>query len=487
MSDSKVYFKIINSVRQLHNYEYIDIIKPKYIYEYINQGTDLVYAKLETNNPKFKMFKCKKTNKLSANIVRIGKIRKLSDPKTWEYMINLGDDINNIHTANLILNRVKDMNWTDVLKYLLDVMEKNKVIKFSYISKHIIDCIEHHKNDLIKFIYVSTHIIDCISRNKNDMVKIFINKIDITKCSKFYFEKWYKYAINSNNYKIAKYLSPAIINCKFSEEEIKENACILFKIACVNCDFDMIKTIFISGFRCKIYEKLLRALIDKSRLDILKYLVDNDFEIDLTYIYVLRLASREHDISMLKYLVEIGFDISKNYKNCFLVAYYHGNINIVRYIMSIGFDLLIHDVNENIMPFCKKINVITYICDTYMIHSENKLEIIKLLIEYGVDPKANNYEAFLSACKRDHKIIVEYLYNLGIDNDIINEAVIVTYNNNSFETFKFWVTIGIDCKTVLKDIYHNKNDCQGNCRIHCHTHLRQVDEYIQNIERLSKN
>ncbi|AKI79785.1 putative ankyrin repeat protein [Acanthamoeba polyphaga mimivirus] len=214
-----MYFIIANSLRPLHNCNHIDDMRISYvpegwsftelknIYEYIDQGKFLINIELPTNNPEFKIFKCPKTNKLSANFILLKTRRFLSEPKTWEYIINSGAEINDIYTADLILNRVIEMNWDAVLKYLLDIMEKNNVIKFSYKSKHIIDCIEHHKYDLVKFIYVSTHIINCIKCHKNNMVLIFLNKINICKINYFYLNKWYKQAINSGNHEIAKYIN----------------------------------------------------------------------------------------------------------------------------------------------------------------------------------------------------------------------------------------------------------------------------------------
>ncbi|AKI79786.1 ankyrin repeat protein [Acanthamoeba polyphaga mimivirus] len=486
MSKSKMYFKILNSTRKHNDFQYVDglnvlqeefndnkfascvpgrlyFTKAKYIFRYINYGIYLRDIELPIHNPKFKMIKDPNQDKYGANMLILGTERNLSDPKTWEYMINVGANINDDSIIDHILKQIIKMHWIDVLKYLLNTMKKNNQLKILNVSKHIMNCIDY---------------------NKNDMVKIFIEKFDFSTYNDFYLTKWYKCAINSNNYKIAKYIYPAILNCKFSEKEIKNKGHILFKLACINCDFNMIKIVTESGFRCKIYEKLLRPIVDRSRLDILKYLVDNNFELDLNYIYILRLASNKRDVSMLKYLIDLGFDISKNYEICYLAAYYHGNINIVRYLISMGFDLLVQDVNENFLPYCKKINVITYICDTYMINSEGKLEIIKLLVEHGVNYKANNYEAFLLACKRDHNVIVEYLYSLGIDNDTINEAIMITYKHNSIHTFKFWISLEIDYKTIINDIYHHKNDCKGNCEFHDYTYSRCVDKYIQEIEEL---
>ncbi|AEQ32911.1 hypothetical protein [Megavirus chiliensis] len=85
------------------------------ICRYLHMGDLLVDITLPTNDPEFKMMVDPSGGKTCANKIIIGKERKLSDPKTFDYMASHGVNVE----KNFTLNWACDKKYWHVVIYLL--------------------------------------------------------------------------------------------------------------------------------------------------------------------------------------------------------------------------------------------------------------------------------------------------------------------------------------------------------------------------------
>ena len=91
-------------------------------------------------------------------------------------------------------------------------------------------------------------------------------------------------------------------------------------------------------------------------------------------------------------------NITRNYQffNVYIIALVRGNLEMIKLLVKNGFDIkTVHSHNNSLCLAC--------------IVSDDDLDIIEYLVDYGLDISFNDYETIEWACRYGHLKILEYL------------------------------------------------------------------------------
>lgn len=187
------------------------------------------------------------------------------------------------------------------------------------------------------------------------------------------------------------------------------------------------------------YYKFLTIAIENNHLSVVKYLVNELVKIDTSiiienvYINIIYVAIKHNHLEIIKYFIEIGNDPIykiKRLNKAVMSATCRNNIALVEYFGNQGADFdFTEDYNYILAIACRNEN----------------LEILKYLINKGVDPTVGNNYILLNACRYDNLEIVKYLISQGADPfDRNNEALIEACRYNNLNIVKYLISIGVD-------------------------------------------
>ncbi|WUG43902.1 ankyrin repeat protein [Megavirus chiliensis] len=331
--------------------------------------------------------------------------------------------------------------------------------------------------------------------------------------------------------------------------------------ACINNHTKIIKYLVDKGIDVNINNgKCLEELAYEGHFDNLKYLVENGADIHISN--ALYWASYEGHFNIVKYLVESGININgtDNY-NPIRAACFNGHYNILKYLLQYGatshtinlgltgasmggyLDIVKYmidlgaEVNFyygrslNLACYNKHVDVVKYLLDNGSIINmstssldsiSNQFDIIKLLVERGLDKKSMN-RILITACfclrlniikyllesgadintdnnkpllnaiqagnYQDNKLVIQYLIennsNIHTDN---NESLNLACNLGQLEIVKLLVTHGADiykCRNetlmeIFKKGYFEIIKYLVGCGIDIHTN---INEYLEIAEK----
>ncbi|BCS82549.1 putative ankyrin repeat protein [Cotonvirus japonicus] len=379
---SKLYFKITNERECHYGYQYqngLNILKskfnnnpknscvpgrlyfskPKHIHHYFNYGVNLREVYLPINNPDFKMIKDLEGNKYGANMVIFGKKHSLTDPETWEFMINQGLDLyvnNNEAIKNaiesgyflIIKNLLKHKYNINICNQILTEQLNTAVLrrdldKVKYLVENGAD-INFDRGLAIKnassngFLSIVQYLVknganihadnDCAVRhaltNEHlDLAKYLVSVGANIHAVDNYALRW---ASRRGHFKIVQY--------------IVENGAIYYVANNSLCSFD--NPIYNANQKC--HTKIVKYL--NKNVSVKKYKTNyQDYNL-------MKLACRRDDINQLKLLVEKGIDIHYEDDYALRHAAREGSLEMVQYLIDNG--AYVHARNEYALKWTKK-------------------------------------------------------------------------------------------------------------------------------------
>ncbi len=139
--------------------------------------------------------------------------------------------------------------------------------------------------------------------------------------------------------------------------------------------------------------------------------------------FLLRNAAQINELSLVIYACNKGVRII-DMELCLTSACYRGHLNIIKYLVEHGVNISVHH-NKPLLRACKsgKLEIVKYIVERGVDDSNalrcasiyNRYEIVKYLVEKGIDIHADNDIAVRRASELGHMRIVKYLVENGAD------------------------------------------------------------------------
>lgn len=177
--------------------------------------------------------------------------------------------------------------------------------------------------------------------------------------------------------------------------------------AITGCHFDIIEYLLSKG---ATYSNCISAaieLVNKNRLDVILYLINNRFDIAQNYKYILIAASTKGVYDIVKYFVNNRNKMSIEYNvtpsdiqfalnASLVVAAKHGQLEVVKYLIAAGAD--IHTAFDTSLIFGAE--------NGYM-------NIVKCLVEAGANIYAQNNKAIVKSAENNNLDITKYLLKMN--------------------------------------------------------------------------
>jgi ankyrin repeat protein len=222
--------------------------------------------------------------------------------------------------------------------------------------------------------------------------------------------------------------------------------------ACRYSNLEAVKAIVNLGANVNAMCRLSSFAIDRAvingRLDIIKYLIH---EKNADWSNVICCAVSNNNTEIFDYILQLGPDLEIRYYlgTILMVACTYCNIDMVSKLLKAGSDV-------NII-----ISGLDYGSISPLIYSklENSLNIIKLLVSYGlnIDQKYDyGNTALICACVNKKIEIVEFLVSMNCDVNCVEKkgqnrtALMIACENNSIEIVKILLKAGADCSIKSK-------------------------------------
>ena len=209
---------------------------------------------------------------------------------------------------------------------------------------------------------------------------------------------------------------------------------------------------FLLDFNPEIYIKILKISIEEKNLNIIKLINNKNFNINYQNNNLLRLACISQDIEIIKYLIENNFIIDDN---SLLISFLNNNLEIFKYLIDNGGNpfchdkyillKLIYDNNDNnnieiINYLNKNIEVFNYFLTVYSL--DNNIEMVHLIIKNRKKEKFENNDSLINCIRNNNIELLIFLIN---NNNKINKKykIIIKYliNTNNIETIKLLLDI----------------------------------------------
>ncbi|BCS83565.1 repeat protein [Cotonvirus japonicus] len=488
MQTEKKYFKILKSNRCHNGYLYkkglnkIDnfqehgscvpgrlyFSEAKDICRYLYYGEILVEVFLPIDDPEFKIMPDPSGGKYGANKIILGDEYDLSDPKTFEFMIECRINID----KNQVLIWSLEKNYMKIFKFLI----KRIVLNLKYldiIMKYIQRYISNKKyKDVIVLMQMVLYYKDffnvCNIEHVFDNVNIeYINNID--KDALLYA------AIKLNDYDIAKYLiligadifsydhntfTHAVLsnNIEFIEclilrgenVSVKNNFAILN--ACREKNLHLVKKFISLGADIRDNVKVFEA-IGHLNFDYLDLLLSQGSKIILNsddlYIKISDINDSGLAIKIIKCLQKYGYSINYCKDHALINAIHNNNFDLVGYWYDNGANINIlfdnlHKINNSLI----------------------KRNIFKFLLNKNIDLDLNfnAYQDLSNFILDGDNIMLEYLIKKGYLMSSINiDLFLQLIRNNDIKKIEFLVKNNFDFKSngnkaLMTAILLDKND-----------------------------
>ena len=213
---------------------------------------------------------------------------------------------------------------------------------------------------------------------------------------------------------------------------------------------DIVRYLILHGadFRTDHHSALCLAA-KNGHLGVVKLLVEfgadinNNKEIYQGNHSILSLACENGHLNLVTYLVSVGADIHANNNYPLIAAAKGGHLDIIKYLVSIGANINNYFVHNGFYKY--NITAIGEASDN------NKLNVVKYLLENGVDVQVCDNVAVINASNRGHLDLVKYLIEKGADVKTTNIALIKAIDNSHFDVAKYLVLVGAPIQTNQSD------------------------------------
>lgn len=146
------------------------------------------------------------------------------------------------------------------------------------------------------------------------------------------------------------------------------------------------------------HEEFLLESVKQNNLEDVKYHISKGAKNHLAIIY----SAANGNLEILKYLIENNYDPTITNNLPLRIASSHGHLHIIEY--------LIKECNVNVRA-CQNNALIVAV-------ENNHLDIVKFLVKSGADIYTNNCEALKIAEEKNHKEIIQYILDIDEQNDI---------------------------------------------------------------------
>ena len=387
-----------------------------------------------------------------------------------------------------ITQACKENNY-EIVKFLIDICNK-KDIKIKKIISHY-DLLEiAYENDNLKIMEILLQN-EIEIKNKHFEWICKNNKLEMLKLVFKYgrnlnFKDAAKIAVQNRFDNMIDYLQSINLITK------SENNLLM---ACKNGDFNKVKRS--KYIRCYEDQPLVEACAE-GHIKIVKYLIDNDCDINCQHGKPLAMACLKQNMELIKFLIDNGASVNSDFDLPFNMACKSGNLKIVKFLIKNGFEpmddaiggyietcinnhthILKFLIEKNIGVYHNVQNEFNYACENKFyeiidilikypaINDEvmyidfehplkeacktGNLEIVKLLIDvYDVNimdmlesSEELEYGFFMTAFKHKQIEIVKYLLEKGLPVDILNGLMLIeSCKQNNFEFVKMLVEYG---------------------------------------------
>lgn len=205
----------------------------------------------------------------------------------------------------------------------------------------------------------------------------------------------------------------------------------------------------------------LVGAVENRYVEIFKLLLENGGDLKTQNFEVLENVIGWGRPDIVKLLLEKGADPAAQDSRALVRAVIHGNIEIVKLLLDNGADPRALDFQNLITAFTYSNRLgNTEIFKLFMqkgIDSDvalvvaatiGDIEILKVLLEAGVDPKARNSEALIAAARKRHIEIFKILLGQGADPKARDsDALVATAWSGCIEIFKMLLEGGADPKS----------------------------------------
>lgn len=201
-------------------------------------------------------------------------------------------------------------------------------------------------------------------------------------------------------------------------------------------DFEMLNFLVDAGADINIKNNyLLFIAVRYKNMELAKTLLDKGTWIESRDGYIVRQNGVKDYLDIVKFMVEAGFDVNILLK----YALEKKHVETVKYLLDCGANIYeevkAYDFGEETdgkhMDGSFKGNV-SLRCPLMTIIKKGDMELIKYLVEMGVDVHANDYLAFRLAVKNNQVELAKYLLSIGADVHVRNEYALYYAIENGY-------------------------------------------------------
>ncbi|AAV51020.1 putative ankyrin repeat protein [Acanthamoeba castellanii mimivirus] len=426
------------------------------VFDFLKYGIYLREITLPTNNTNFKLYT--ENGKLSANIINFDVKHKLSDPETFDYLVEKGANIKP-HLVN-ILFWASNHGFLNIIKYVhkygIDLRTNN-----DYALR--LACKGGH-NNVVKFFIrngldpkASNDFAICWAAEFGhyETVKILIKyNLDITTCSNYAL----RYACKNGYITLANYLIE-----NGADISAGDNYCI--KIASEKGHYYMVNYLISKGadvtagnnyalnFAIKKDYIFIAKLLMKYGADIKEYLNDNLIDAcrrnsivtvrflaengaNINNSVVITTIVQHNYLDMLKCLVDTGLNLNSKKHDILSIARDKGRTTIIEYMMSQNIDVLRWGITNGYLDFVKMIPVIDNGFGIELALILGHLDIAKYLISQNSNYQVDYDYVFRWSCRNGLTVIVKFLLSMKMEPQSISYAVEWATENGHLDILK---------------------------------------------------
>lgn len=346
------------------------------------------------------------------------------------------------------------------------------------------------KND----IFIDRLLNICIENNDDENVYEIIKNKNIYKSNVFLWSiknkilNIYKYML-PNIKKSEKYISSILktfdlelIQLFFNENKnikIDENFLTDFII---KEEFDILY--YLIPF-CNKIENLIKFICSYNRVELLYYLINNDYDIHYDNEYILRYACETGNIDLLQSISKKKCNLSINVNYCMRIACIKGYLDILKFLTKLGCDIRFNDDYLLILATENNHNdIVAYLLDSglnakcynneclFISCINNNTELVELFIKHDVDI-VTNFDFLFEQCVKNNnlkiiKLLIDNNFEYSLSNTLCVNTIIkhklYEYYNESdtflYNMFIYLINNDMDYKIISKynfDYTYNHN------------------------------
>ncbi|PVU93261.1 hypothetical protein BB559_003368 [Furculomyces boomerangus] len=207
-----------------------------------------------------------------------------------------------------------------------------------------------------------------------------------------------------------------------------------FEKACIDGWYEMTKTI-LEGVDQKDIDmsKLLVEIYCLGHFDIVTLLINNGANFRINDEYLLFATIKNQNLNLVNLIAEKDGFTNFSHKKSFYYSCKHGYNRIVQQMILFQPNKNCYSIDSCLIVACK----------------HGHIEICKLLLEYGANPKAENNSTISNACESGNLELVKFLVDCGVDITSNSEKYLsASCKSGNFEMVKF---VANYCDKLPKD------------------------------------